>query len=169
MFGLGFGELLVVIIVGIVVVGPRDLPRLMRQLGQWAAKARRMASDLRAQSGIDDVLREGDLRRDIEEIRKLARGELDVLRRDIDVRPVFGGVTAAAQLGMGSGGLGGYGAGLDGGSGDGPVLTVERDREYPKDGADCLGALPDTAMVYDGSFPASKWAEDPLYMRGEER
>jgi sec-independent protein translocase protein TatB len=162
-FGLGFGELLVVIIVGIVVVGPRDLPRLMRQLGQWAAKARRMASDLRAQSGIDDVLREGDLRRDIEEIRKLARGELDVLRRDIDVRPVYqgvGGIPALAQLGTGSADLSTFG--------DAPALTVERDREFPKDGADSLGALPDTALVYDGSFPPSKWADDPLYMRGEE-
>ena len=150
MFGLGFGELLVVVIVGIVVVGPRDLPRLMRQLGQWAAKARRMAADLRAQSGIDDVLREGDLRRDIEEIRKLARGELDVLRRDIDVRPVFSGATAAAQLSAA------------------PEIIVEREREFPREGADSMGALPDTAMVYDGSFPPSQWAEDPLYMRGED-
>ncbi len=159
MFGLGFGELLLIVIVGIVVVGPRDLPRLMRQLGQWAAKARRMAADLRAQSGIDDVLREGDLRRDIEEIRKLARGELDVLRRDIDVRPVltnslgastFGGSMAPAQLGAA------------------PEIIVEREREYPREGVDTFGALPDTALVYDGSFPPSQWAEDPLYMRGED-
>jgi hypothetical protein len=41
-------------------------------------------------------------------------------------------------------------------------------REYPGEGADAYGALPDTATVYGGSFPASQLAEDPLYTRGED-
>ncbi len=161
MFGLGFGELVVIIIVGVVVVGPRDLPRLLRTLGQWAGKLRRMAADLRVQSGIDDVLREGDLRRDIEEIRKLARGELDHLRRDIEVRHNENVLTAGlAPAALASGPLG---AGINGSD-----VTVEREREYPAGGADTSGALPDTAVVYGGSFPESKWAKDPLYTTGEE-
>jgi hypothetical protein len=45
-------------------------------------------------------------------------------------------------------------------------IIVEREREFPRDGADTYGALPDTAIVYDGSFPASKWAKDEVYMIG---
>jgi hypothetical protein len=46
-------------------------------------------------------------------------------------------------------------------------LVVDREREYPREGADSYGALPDTAMVYDGSLPASPLAGDALYSRGE--
>jgi hypothetical protein len=47
------------------------------------------------------------------------------------------------------------------------TLVVEREREYPREGADSYGALPDTAVVYDGSLPASPLAGDALYSRGE--
>ena len=77
MFGLGFGELCVIIIVALVVIGPRDLPKVMRKAGQWAGKLRRMAADARQQSGIDDILKDSSLGADLHEIRKLARGELD--------------------------------------------------------------------------------------------
>ena len=57
MFGLSFGEIIVLVIVAVVVIGPKDMPKVLRKLGQWAGKAHRMAADLRVQSGIDDVLR----------------------------------------------------------------------------------------------------------------
>ncbi|HEX7664049.1 MAG TPA: Sec-independent protein translocase protein TatB, partial [Polyangiaceae bacterium] len=81
MFGLGFGELVIIAIVAMVVIGPRDLPKVMRKAGQWAGKLRRMAAEARAQSGIDDILKDSTLGTDIHEIRKLARGELsDVVK-----------------------------------------------------------------------------------------
>ncbi|MGH7435475.1 MAG: Sec-independent protein translocase protein TatB, partial [Polyangiaceae bacterium] len=76
MFGLGFGELLVVMIVAVVVLGPKDLPRYMRKAGELAAQLRRLAFDMREKSGIDEVLRAEGLDRDIAEIRRLARGEI---------------------------------------------------------------------------------------------
>jgi sec-independent protein translocase protein TatB len=76
-FGLGFGELVVVLLVAVVVLGPRELPRYMRLAGQWAGRLRRMAFDMRQKSGIDEVLRAEGFDRDLAEIRKLARGELD--------------------------------------------------------------------------------------------
>ena len=76
MFGLGFGELLVVMIVAVVVLGPKDLPRYMRKAGEMAARLRRLAFDMREKSGIDEVLRAEGLDRDIAEIRRLARGEI---------------------------------------------------------------------------------------------
>jgi hypothetical protein len=39
--------------------------------------------------------------------------------------------------------------------------------EYPPEGPDAYGALPETASVYDGDLPPSPLAEDPLYSRGE--
>src|SRR5271155_5572723 len=57
------------------------MPKVLRRLGQWAAKLRRMASDIRAQSGIDDVLRGEGIAQDIAEIRKLARGEMENVTR----------------------------------------------------------------------------------------
>src|SRR5450432_294243 len=73
MFGLGFGEILIILIVGIVVVGPRRLPALMRTAGRWVSKVRRMSTDLRSQSGIDDLIRHEGLEQEIESLRSLSR------------------------------------------------------------------------------------------------
>jgi sec-independent protein translocase protein TatB len=72
-FGLGFGELLVLIVVGLVVIGPRNLPTMMRTAGKWVSKLKRMSVDLRSQSGIDDLIRTEGLEREIQEIRSLSR------------------------------------------------------------------------------------------------
>jgi sec-independent protein translocase protein TatB len=150
-FGFSFGELVVLIIVAIVVIGPKDLPKVLRRVGQWAGKLRRMAADLRAQSGIDDVLRSEGLSEDIAEIRKLARGELDNVVRSarIDTRPVDPYASQASQ-GMHDEGF-----------------PVDRDRELPREGADSYRAIPDTALVYAETLPASPHAKDALYMLGD--
>ena len=95
---MGFGELVVLVIVAIVVVGPKDLPKMLRKLGQWSGKIRRMAGDLRAQSGIDDVLHAEGLGQDIAEIRKLARGELDSVSRSMRLDDGPGAGPAPATL-----------------------------------------------------------------------
>lgn len=139
------------IVVALVVIGPKDLPKMLRKLGQYSGKLRRMASELRAQSGIDDALRTEGLADDIAEIRKLARGELDAVQR------------AAVDI-----------SGPSGGTGRTPETSayrddffVVRDREYPRDGADGYGALPDNAIVYAEGLPKSKWARDPIYVLGD--
>ena len=157
MFGFSFGELVVLVVVAVVVIGPKDLPKVLRTLGQWAGKLRRMASELRAQSGIDDVLRTEGLTEDLNEIRKLARGELDTVSR-----ATLGGISGGASLG---------GFGSDNGpalsSYEDSLIAVDRDREHPRDGADTGNALPDTAFVYVESFPRSKWADDPVWVLGD--
>ena len=57
MFGLSFGELCVLLIVAMVVLGPKELPRYLRKAGQIAGRLRRMAFEMREKSGIDEVLR----------------------------------------------------------------------------------------------------------------
>ena len=75
-FGLGFGEMVILGIVLLVVVGPRELPKLLRTIGRSITKLRKMSTDLRAQSGIDDLIDEEGLREDINAIRSLSRGRI---------------------------------------------------------------------------------------------
>ncbi|MFO0551837.1 MAG: hypothetical protein U0271_25850 [Polyangiaceae bacterium] len=64
-------EVMILLIVGIVVVGPQRLPTMMRWAGRNIAKLRRLSSDLRAQSGIDRIIREEGLEKEIAELRAL--------------------------------------------------------------------------------------------------
>ncbi len=71
MLDVGWQELLVIAVVAIIVVGPRDLPQLMRSVGRWMGKARRMAREF--QYNIEEMGREAELdglRRDIESFRQ---------------------------------------------------------------------------------------------------
>lgn len=59
MFDIAPTELLLVAVVALVVIGPKDLPRAMRFVGQWVAKARGVARHFR--SGIDEMIRQSEL------------------------------------------------------------------------------------------------------------
>ena len=59
MFGIDTGELMVIALVALVVIGPKDLPRVMRTVGRWVGQARGMARHFR--SGFDAMIRESEL------------------------------------------------------------------------------------------------------------
>ena len=59
MLDIGASELLLTIIVAIVVIGPKDLPRALRTAGQWIGKIRRVSGHFR--SGIETMIREAEL------------------------------------------------------------------------------------------------------------
>ncbi len=59
MFDIAPSEMLVVAIVAIVFIGPKDLPRVMRFVGQWVGKGRTMARHFR--SAMDEMVREAEL------------------------------------------------------------------------------------------------------------
>lgn len=59
MFGIDSGELLIIAVVALVVIGPKDLPRVMRGIGNFVGKARGMARHFRG--GIDTMIRESEL------------------------------------------------------------------------------------------------------------
>jgi sec-independent protein translocase protein TatB len=59
MFDIGWTELLLIAVVAIVVIGPKDLPRAMRTVGQWTTKMKRMAGDFQRQ--FNEAVREAEL------------------------------------------------------------------------------------------------------------
>ena len=59
MFDIGASELLLVVIVAIVVIGPKDLPFALRTAGRWIGKVRRVSAHFR--SGIETMIREAEL------------------------------------------------------------------------------------------------------------
>jgi len=59
MFDIGWSELVVIAVVAIVVVGPKELPKLMRSFGFYAGKLRRAAAEFRRQ--FDEAMREAEL------------------------------------------------------------------------------------------------------------
>ncbi len=59
MFDIGASEFLLVIIVAIVAIGPKDLPLALRTAGRWIGKIRRISGHFR--SGIESMIREAEL------------------------------------------------------------------------------------------------------------
>ena len=80
MFGIDSGELLIIAVVALVVIGPKDLPRVMRTVGQWVGRARGMARHFR--SGVDTMIRESEL----EEMEKKWQADNERIMRDHPVR-----------------------------------------------------------------------------------
>jgi sec-independent protein translocase protein TatB len=69
MFEIGWGELLLIGIVALIAIGPKELPGVLRTLGQWTAKLRRMAGEF--QSQFQEAMREAemaDLKKQVDEL-----------------------------------------------------------------------------------------------------
>ena len=79
MFDIGWSELLVIGVVAVVVVGPKELPRLMRTFGHYTGKLRAMASDFQRQ--FEDAVRDSE----IDEVRK-AMQDFHAQASDVNLR-----------------------------------------------------------------------------------
>lgn len=64
MLDIGWSEMLLLGVVAIVVIGPKDLPKALRTVGQWVGRARRVAREFK--DSVDDMVRESEL----EELRR---------------------------------------------------------------------------------------------------
>jgi sec-independent protein translocase protein TatB len=81
MFGVDSSELLIIILVAVVIIGPKDLPRVMRAVGSWVGKARGMANQFR--SGVDQMMRESE----IAELEKKWREQNEAIMRAHPMAP----------------------------------------------------------------------------------
>ena len=59
MFDIGASELLLIVVIAIVVIGPKDLPLALRTAGRWIGKIRRVSGHFRA--GVETMIREAEL------------------------------------------------------------------------------------------------------------
>ena len=78
MFDIAWSELFVIMIVALVVVGPKDLPKLMRTAGQWAGRARAMADQFRR--SFDDMARQAELdelRNEVNRLKNTSMTDID--------------------------------------------------------------------------------------------
>jgi sec-independent protein translocase protein TatB len=73
-FDVGWSEMAVILLVALVVIGPRDLPKVARTMGKWVAKGRAMAREF--QTAIEDMAREAELDKVKGEIEKAGRTNL---------------------------------------------------------------------------------------------
>lgn len=74
MFDIGWGELLLIGIVALIAIGPKELPTVLRTLGQWMGKLRRMASEF--QNQFQEAMREAemaDLKKQVDEMTSQAQ------------------------------------------------------------------------------------------------
>src|ERR1700739_1631270 len=75
MFDIGWSELVVIAVVALIAIGPKELPGVLRTMGQWMAKARKMAAEFQGQ--FQEAMREAemaDLKKSFDEVREAASG-----------------------------------------------------------------------------------------------
>ena len=73
MFDIGWSELVVIAVVALIAIGPKELPGVLRMVGQWMGKARKMASEFQGQ--FQEAMREAemaDLKKSFDEVKETA-------------------------------------------------------------------------------------------------
>src|SRR5262245_6844932 len=75
MFDIGWSEFVLIAVVALIAIGPKELPGVLRMVGQWMGKARKMAAEF--QSQFQEAMREAemaDLKKSFDEVREAASG-----------------------------------------------------------------------------------------------
>jgi sec-independent protein translocase protein TatB len=83
MFDIGWSEIVVIGVVALIVIGPKELPAVLRAIGQWTTKIRRMAGEF--QSQFQEAMREAemaDLKKEVDAATKAMTSHFDPL--DVD-------------------------------------------------------------------------------------
>ena len=103
MFDIGWSELVVIAIVALIAIGPKELPGVLRMVGQWMGKARKMAAEFQGQ--FQEAMREAemaDLKKSFDEVKEAASGFtggnlMTSLQRDVDKALDIEGVDKPAE------------------------------------------------------------------------
>lgn len=93
MFDIGALELLVVVVVAIIVIGPKDMPQALRIAGRWVGKIRRASAQFR--SGFDAMVREAEME-DMEKKWKEQNAKIMAEHPDTEMQPIAATAETAA-------------------------------------------------------------------------
>lgn len=123
MFGISLTEIVVIALVALVFVGPQKLPKMLRTLGEWIAKVRSLTTQVRQQTGIDEILRQEGIDGGLSELRSIMRGDLSSVGRSRSKasKPASDPYEES--------------------------IEYDRSRENPVEGPDAYGALPDDLLL----------------------
>jgi sec-independent protein translocase protein TatB len=102
-FGIGYTEMFVVAVVAIIVIGPKELPQVLRALGKSLAKMRGMAREFQGhldsamkEAGLDEVKKEFNNLRSMNPIETVKKDVVsDVKKQEDDFKKLFGDAPAA--------------------------------------------------------------------------
>ncbi|HMA96607.1 MAG TPA: Sec-independent protein translocase protein TatB [Polyangiaceae bacterium] len=137
MFGISFTELVLILVVALVVLGPERLPGMLRTVGLWIHKVRRMTTEVRAQTGIDDLLRQEGFSGGLAEVRSLLRGDPRSFLHGSDL---LGSNPAPDPY-----------ASHDSLENPGNLVPIDVSRERPVEGPDSYGAVPED-LIDEGAL-----------------
>jgi len=98
MFDIGWPELFLIAAVTLVVVGPKEIPHVLRNVMGWIKKARGLASEF--QSGVDEMVREAELDKLKEEITESAGGDMDLAKEMQEAMDPTGEAESALDFDM---------------------------------------------------------------------
>ena len=103
MFDFAWSEILVIALVALVIIGPKDLPRVLRTVGKWAGKARAVAREF--QGSVDQMIRESELEDVRKEMEKAASVNLtQEIEQTIDpkgeVQAALAGTAGSTEINM---------------------------------------------------------------------
>jgi sec-independent protein translocase protein TatB len=97
MFNLGSSELILILLVAFIIVGPKDLPKVGRAIGRWVRQLREMFNEFKEETGLDETLedlkdtnrevntliRESDPRMELKDAVSEARKAVDEAKHDV--------------------------------------------------------------------------------------
>lgn len=90
MFNMGFSELILILLIAFVIVGPKDLPKVARWLGRSVKKLRRLIAQARLELGLNEIEKETDT----------IRRETAQLQRSADIKAELSGTEKALKDGL---------------------------------------------------------------------
>jgi sec-independent protein translocase protein TatB len=103
MFDIGWSEFVLIAVVALIAIGPKELPGVLRMVGQWIRKARKMAAEFQGQ--FQEAMREAemdDLKQSFDEVKEAASGFgrggfMTSLQKDVSSALDIGGLDKPAE------------------------------------------------------------------------
>ena len=100
MFNIGASELILLLLIAFIVVGPKDLPKIARALGRFIRYVRNMVEEVKRETGFDEVadelkgverdmkqtIKEADIRPDLQKTQLEVNKELKSIEKDISFK-----------------------------------------------------------------------------------
>lgn len=157
MLDISWGELVLVGMVALIVIGPKELPTVLRTAGQWMSKVRRMAAEFQGQ--FQEAMREAefaDLKKQVDSIGDSARNltdfnPLDTAQKEFET--ALGDEPRNAASGAQAGSPGTGSPGTDSPGAGTPIATTPAEPATERPPAEPASAPP-PAQAVGGSFPA---------------